>query len=168
MSAPQQDDSTRTAFAVLIPLIILIVGVVLGVGIKKAHHRKPAAAAAAAAVVAAAPVGAEPEARVVVADGVVKFYFASGKADLAANAVEALGAAIKAAAEGKKLVLSGYHDATGDAAANAELAKVRALTVQAALVAAGVAETAIELKKPEVLTGSGDNAEARRVELSIH
>lgn len=165
MSAPQQDDSTRTAFAVLIPLIILIVGVVLGVGIKKAHHRKPAAVAA---VVAAAPAVAAPEARVVVADGVVKFYFASGKADLAANAVEALGAAIKAAAEGKKLVLSGYHDATGDAAANAELAKVRALTVQAALVAAGVAETAIELKKPEVLTGSGDNAEARRVELSIH
>lgn len=165
MSAPQQDDSTRTAFAVLIPLIILIVGVVLGVGIKKAHHRKPAAVAA---VVAAAPAVAASEARVVVTDGVVKFYFASGKADLAANAVEALGAAIKAAAEGKKLVLSGYHDATGDAAANAELAKVRALTVQAALVAAGVAETAIELKKPEVLTGSGDNAEARRVELSIH
>lgn len=163
MSAQQQDDSTRTAFAVLIPLIILIVGVVLGVGIKKAHHRKPAPTA-----VVAQPAAAEPEARVVVTDGVVKFYFASGKADLAANAVEALGAAIKAAADGKKLVLSGFHDATGDAAANAELAKVRALTVQAALVAAGVAETAIELKKPEVLTGSGDNAEARRVELAVH
>lgn len=166
MSAQQQDDSTRTAFAILIPLIILIVGVVLGVGIHKAHQRKPAAVPA-VVVPVAAPAGAEPEARVVVTDGVVKFYFASGKADLAANAVEALGAAIKAAADGKKLLLSGYHDATGDAAANAELAKVRALTVQAALVAAGVAETAIELKKPEVLTGSGDNAEARRVELSI-
>jgi outer membrane protein OmpA-like peptidoglycan-associated protein len=166
MSAQQQDDSTRTAFAVLIPLIILIVGVVLGVGIKKAHHRKPAAAPAVVAAVAA-PASADAEARVVVADGVVKFYFASGKADLAANAGDALGAAVKAAGEGKKLVLSGYHDVTGDAAANAELAKVRALTVQAALVAAGVAETAIELKKPEVLTGTGDNAEARRVELSI-
>lgn len=161
MSAQQQDESTRTAFAVLIPLIVLIVGVVVGLGIHKAH-RKPAPAP-----VVAQPAVAEGDARVVVVDGVVKFYFASGKADLAANAVEALGAAIKAAADGKKLVLSGYHDATGDAAANAELAKVRALTVQAALVAAGVVETAIELKKPEVLTGTGDNAEARRVELVI-
>jgi hypothetical protein len=32
---------------------------------------------------------------------------------------------------------------------------------------AGVAETSIELKKPEETTGSGNNAEARRVEVVI-
>jgi hypothetical protein len=39
--------------------------------------------------------------------------------------------------------------------------------VRDALKAAGVPEGKIELKKPEVLTGSGDNAEARRVEVVL-
>ena len=64
-------------------------------------------------------------------------------------------------------MISGFHDATGDAAFNAELAKQRAVAVQNTLVGAGVAETSIELKKPEQTMGSGNNAEARRVEVVI-
>ncbi len=97
----------------------------------------------------------------------MKFYFASGKAELAAGAGDALADVVKGARAGRKLLISGFHDATGDAARNAELAKQRALAVRDALKAAGVAEQQIELKKPEQMAASGSNAEARRVEVSI-
>src|SRR5574343_230297 len=112
----------------------------------------------AAAVV---PVDAD-AARVVVEGGVVKFFFATGKADLAvdlsAEVQAALNEAAAAAKAGKKLLVSGYHDSTGDAAVNAELAKQRALTVQAVLVNLGVDAVAVELQKPEVMLGGTDNA----------
>lgn len=117
--------------------------------------------------VAAAPVGNADDASVVIENGVVKFYFASAKADLAPGALAALGDAIAAAKAGKRLVLSGFHDASGNAAMNAELARKRALSVRDALVGAGVAESSMELKKPEESTGSGNDAEARRVEVTI-
>ena len=90
-----------------------------------------------------------------------------GQADLAAGANEALADVVKGVAEGKKAVISGFHDATGDAALNAELAKQRAFAVRDALKALGVAEDKIELKKPEETTATGSNAEARRVEVAL-
>jgi outer membrane protein OmpA-like peptidoglycan-associated protein len=63
--------------------------------------------------------------------------------------------------------VSGFHDPTGDAAYNEELAKNRATTVRDAMMAAGVPETQIEMVKPIVTTGTGDLAEARRVEVAI-
>ena len=63
-------------------------------------------------------------------------------------------------------MISGFHDATGDPAKNAELAKARAVVVRDALKAAGVAEDRIELKKPEQINaGSADDA--RRVEVRL-
>ncbi len=102
-----------------------------------------------------------------VENGVVKFYFATAKADLAGGAESALADVAKGVAAGKKAIVSGYTDATGDPAKNAELAKQRAMAVSAALKAAGIADDKIELKKPEILTGSGNNAEARRVEVAL-
>jgi K(+)-stimulated pyrophosphate-energized sodium pump len=125
----------------------------------------PAPAAAPAAPVAAAP--SADGASVVVEGGVVKFYFASGKADLAAGAPAALADVVKGITGGKKAMVSGFHDSTGDPAKNAELAKQRAFTVRDALKGLGVAEDKIELKKPEVATGSGDGAQARRVEVAL-
>lgn len=98
---------------------------------------------------------------------VVKFYFATGKADVASGAGAALGSVAKGVGEGKTAVVSGYTDATGDPARNEELAKQRAFAVRDALKAAGVAEDKIELKKPEQITASGDNAQARRVEVTL-
>jgi hypothetical protein len=63
--------------------------------------------------------------------------------------------------------VSGFHDPTGDAAHNEELAKNRAMTVRDAMMAAGVPESQIEMVKPIVTTGGGDLAEARRVEVAI-
>jgi K(+)-stimulated pyrophosphate-energized sodium pump len=99
--------------------------------------------------------------------GVVKFYFATGNAQLASGANDALADVAKGVAAGKKAIVSGYTDSTGDATKNEELAKQRALAVRDALKGAGIAEDKIELKKPEALAGTGNNAEARRVEVAL-
>ncbi|MFA5682215.1 MAG: OmpA family protein [Hydrogenophaga sp.] len=181
MSSQDNDQDTRAVAIVLISAILLAVGLAVGAGIQKsragagpsaAATPAPAAEASAAPATAAvaAPVGAaadDDDASIVVENGVVKFYFASGKADLAPGAAEALSDAVAAAKAGKKLVLSGFHDATGNPAMNAELAKKRALALRDALVAVGVAESSIVMSKPEQTTGSGDDAQARRVEVEI-
>ena len=131
--------------------------------------------AAAAAATLAAPAAdtasataAADEASVQYDNGKVRFYFASGKAELAAGANDALNQLLAAAKDGQKLVISGYHDSTGSAELNAELAKQRAIAVADALKALGVPESRLELKKPEVAEiTSGSNAEARRVEVTI-
>ncbi len=171
MSSQDNDQDIRVVAVVLISAILLAVGLALGIGIHKARSGAASAMASAPAasvseVVVVVPVIGD-DASVVVESGVVKFYFASGKADLAAGALEALGDSVAAAQAGKRLVISGFHDATGDAAFNAELAKQRAMAVRDTLVGAGVPESSIELKKPEQTTGSGNNAEARRVEVVI-
>lgn len=171
MSFSSSDDDSQQRFALgfLFALIALVVTTVVGAVVYyrgAAVAPAVAAAPAAPAVAAVAPV-ADDAASVRVEDGVVKFFFASGKADLAAGANDALADIVKGVAEGKKAVVSGFHDATGDAAQNAELAKNRALAVREALKALGVAEDRIELKKPEETQASGSNAEARRVEVAL-
>ncbi len=96
-------------------------------------------------------------------------YFELGRAELPPDVLVLLRPAIRAAMamEGAKLVISGYHDASGDAAANAELAKRRAMTVRDALTAAGVSEQRIELAKPVVAVGAADVNEARRVDVTL-
>ncbi len=106
-------------------------------------------------------------ASVKVENGVVKFYFASGKTELAVGANDALTEAVKAVKAGKKLVISGFHDATGSPVKNAEIARLRAFAVRDVLKTAGVPEGSIELKKPEQLNAAGSNAEARRVEVTM-
>jgi outer membrane protein OmpA-like peptidoglycan-associated protein len=168
MATQDNEPEQRVVAVVLIALITLIVGGVLGLGVFSTRGAKPAAAPAPAASIAApAPTASASDASVVVENGVVKFYFASGKADLAPGALTALAEAIAAAKGGARLVVSGYHDATGDPAFNAELARQRAFAVRDALTGAGVPESSLEEKKPEVTTGSGGNAEARRVEVVI-
>ena len=105
--------------------------------------------------------------RVVVENGVVKFYFATGSSNLAAGANEALADVVSGVAQGKKAVVSGFHDSTGNAQVNEEVSKQRELAVRDALTALGVAADKIELRKPEVTEGSGNNAEARRVEVVL-
>ena len=63
--------------------------------------------------------------------------------------------------------VSGFHDASGDAAANEALAKQRAEAIQQWLVVNGVAVERITLDKPAQTTGSGDADEARRVDVRV-
>lgn len=108
------------------------------------------------------------DAKVIVENGIVKFYFASGKADLAAGVDEALQDVLAGVKEGRKAVISGFHDTTGKQTQNEELSKQRAFAVRDALLGFGVPEAQIELRKPENAEGSGNNkAEARRVEVVL-
>lgn len=178
----QDDDSQqRVALFLVFGVIAIVVSSVLVFGVKHRSVSAKAEVAPAAQVVAVPGVAAAPAlssataqaasdaASVKVEQGIVKFYFASGKADLAAGASEALLDVVKGAQAGRKVAISGFHDATGNAAQNAELAKQRALAVRDALTAAGVPEGQIELKKPEQIegNGAGSDAEARRVEISL-
>lgn len=183
MSGSSDNDSQeRFALGFLFILIALVISTAVGtvvvkrLGAVSASKAAPAPitalannapAAPAADMAAPATAAAADAASVRVENGVVKFYFASAKAELAAGANEALADVVKGVAEGKKAVVSGFHDATGDAAANAELAKQRAYAVRDALKGLGVADDKIELKKPEETTASGNNAEARRVEVAL-
>ncbi|MDH4416869.1 MAG: OmpA family protein [Acidovorax sp.] len=175
MSSSDDDSQQRFALGFLFALIALVISAVVGTVVVKRVGASGAAKPAATAVASSAPAAPAADAAAAVADeasvrvenGVVKFYFATAKADLAGGANEALADVVKGVAEGKKAVVSGFHDATGDAALNAELAKQRAFAVRDALKALGVAEDKIELKKPEETTASGSNAEARRVEVAL-
>jgi outer membrane protein OmpA-like peptidoglycan-associated protein len=102
-----------------------------------------------------------------VGEGVVNFYFATGSADLAPGAAEALATVIHGVESGRKAVVSGFHDTTGDPALNERLAKQRADTVREVLVGLGVPAAKIELQRPAVSAGSGNDAEARRVEVKL-
>jgi outer membrane protein OmpA-like peptidoglycan-associated protein len=99
-----------------------------------------------------------------------KLYFDLGSAALpaeAAAAVTAAKSALAGAAPAAKLVLSGFHDASGDPLKNAELAKQRAKAVREALSSSGVELSRIAMRKPEITTGGGDANEARRVEIRL-
>ncbi len=99
--------------------------------------------------------------------GVVRFYFATGSTDLAPGAAEALAEVLRGVQAGRRAVISGYADRTGDAALNEKLAKQRAEAVRDVLVGLGVAADKIELKKPDQTTGPGKAGEARRVEVTL-
>ena len=176
----QDDDQQGLVLWVVFGLVALVIALVVGVSVyqrgkmsapKNGEIAAPLASTAAVApAVMASAVNSQSAldaASVKIENGVVKFYFASGKADLAQGANEALTDVVKAAKASKKLVISGYHDATGSAVANAEVAKKRAFAVRDALKSAGVTDDKIELKKPEELNASGSNAEARRVEVAL-
>jgi outer membrane protein OmpA-like peptidoglycan-associated protein len=184
------DDDSQQNFILgfLLALIALVIFFVVGIAVwHKGHSATPAngrPAVAAAAPAAAAPAAPAPTTTVAevtetvtvvipdgasirVANGVVNFYFATGSADLAPGAAEALAAVIKGVESGRKAVVSGFHDTTGDATVNEQLAKKRAETVRDVLVGLGVPASKVDLQRPEVTAGSGNNAEARRVEVKL-
>ncbi|MDP2818835.1 MAG: OmpA family protein [Polaromonas sp.] len=188
MFSQSDDEQQGWVLGLVFGLIALVVAVVLGLAISRVGASRPdlppsAAAPAPAAVVVPVSAGAIPvvvpasaalsaqavsdAASITVEYGVVKFYFASGEAELAAGAAEALVDVIKGVRGGKKIVISGFHDTRGNAVRNAELARQRALAVREALMAAGVADHQIRLEKPVQTAGTGSDAEARRVEISL-
>lgn len=189
-----QDDEGQQGLvlAVVLGLVAFVIALVVGLCMHRLG-RAPSAAVAPAQIYLpvpvpeVAPTPAEPAstvdhaaniagqasqaaadaASVKVEQGAVRFYFASGDADLADGAGAALGEVVKAAKAGRTLVITGFHDATGDAQKNAALARQRALAVREALKQAGVSDRQIVLKKPEQLVGGGSDAEARRVEITL-
>jgi cytochrome c oxidase subunit II len=97
-----------------------------------------------------------------------KIYFDTGKKELPRDVKESLNAALAflKVKSDNKIAITGYTDKTGNRDTNLELAKERAIAVRAALEAAGADKARIIMKKPEEVTGSSDNKEARRVEIN--
>lgn len=136
---------------------------------------KPVTPPAAVAPVVEASAPAIPEGAGIVSEVVegrpkVAVYFDIGKSDLAPD-FAAAAAPVKAwldANPADRVQLSGFTDPTGDAAANAELAKNRAQGVAAALSAEGVAAERIDLVKPaDSSDETVDLTGARRVEITV-
>ena len=166
MSLSSDDDSQqRFALGFLFALIALLVCAVLATAVYPFVFKTPEAAVA--ELLPAEPAFATDQALVRVDNGVVKFYFASGKTDVAIGGNAALADVVRGVTHGKRARISGFHDATGNAAANAELAKQRALAVYTTLLSLGVDKNMVELQKPEKTQASGSNAEARRVEVIL-
>ena len=155
----QNDDSQNYALMVLAGLVALVIAGVLALaaykGMGGAKKPKTAANAAVTAIVVGEPQG--------------RIYFELGSDALPADASAILvKVADSARADtGKVVLISGFHDASGDAATNAELAKKRAQAVRHALEANGVAPDRLVLDKPMVTTGGADAREARRVEMRL-
>ena len=98
-------------------------------------------------------------------------YFATGSAVLEGEQAKGMAQlmASMAATPGIKATISGYHSATGELAANQELAKQRAFTVRDSLLAVGITAERVVLEKPLSAEASlaGEDPAARRVEVSV-
>ena len=100
---------------------------------------------------------------------VAKLYFDTGKSALPEQAASALEPTIEwlISHPDAKAIISGYHDARGSRENNQKLAKARAQASMDALTAAGVEISRIEMRKPIETEGTGNEEEARRVEIAI-
>lgn len=115
---------------------------------------------------AAGPAMSEPSVKV--DDGVVRFYFAHGKAQLAAGAEEALATIVKGVAAGKTAVISVYRAATGSDSSDAPgLADERAQAVRSALMALGIGADKLVLRGIDETMTAGSDAETDRVDVTL-
>ena len=171
----EQDDGAKVGLWVVLGIItLLLFGLIGGLVMRtmNAKHAKPAAVAATAAAQPAASAVAESDVMIdapLAGIVVVRVFFELDKAELQPDASAALAPAMQALAEApaKKLIIAGFHDPSGDAAHNADLAKRRAVAVRLALVALGVDATHVQLRKPEQTALGGPPEEARRVEIRL-
>jgi len=163
----QEDEGTRIGVWTALAVVFLVVaGLIGGLAIRAMN------AAGGGGTQAGAAAGTE---AIVFVDGPLEgevvgtVYFVIGQSALPDGALVAMDKAIQAVQDEpqRRVVLSGFHDASGAAALNAELAKERAKTVRAALVAEGVDAARIALRKPDVTLGDGAAPEARRVEIRL-
>ncbi len=156
MAANDDDESTAVIVGVLAAIALAVTAVSFS---GNSMSPQTGAGGSATEMVDIAPIG-EPLAKV---------FFEVGGATLTqadksvvSQTVEAL-----AAKPGAIVLLSGFHDPSGNAKRNAELAKARAFAVRDALVAGGVATDRVKFRKPESTVGTGSPEEGRRVEIRV-
>ena len=114
-----------------------------------------------------APVAIEEQA--LKGEALTSIYFEISSAGLPAESGGAIQIVKERATAAPKLnvLVSGYHDPSGNPEQNAELARQRALATKLALMATGVPAGRIFLRKPQVIPGDADLQEARRVDIHL-
>lgn len=129
----------------------------------------PAPVPAPAPMAAAAPVTAPAAAAVPAAPPAVKLYFRTASFTVPNDAAAKLAPVVDylKANPSAVAVISGFHDPRGRKATNEELAHNRARSVRGVLESAGIAKERFDMAKPQETTGNGNDAEARRVEVSV-
>lgn len=147
------DDVQNYALAVLAGVVALVVAGVIALAVSTGRSAVPARPAAPAAA----------------QEGQPRIYFEVDSDALPADASEVLNRVADAARgkPGTTVLISGFHDASGNPEHNADLAKRRAQAVRHALEANGVTPSQLVLAKPQETTGGTDPREARRVELRL-
>lgn len=171
MDENQQNESNTLVAWVVGVAAAIAVAVALITAFVAAFSGAPAPAAAPAADKApVALVEVDQPPALATGEGVpelLKFHFEVGKADLPADAatqVQALVEFLRTAPDAR-LGISGFHDKTGDAASNRELAKNRALATRTLLIEAGAPADRLILVRPQETDAGADDREARRVEV---
>ena len=154
----QDDDARNIALGVVAGVVLLVIAGVIAIAATLGTPHKATANLATAATVAEDPFKA-PQA----------LYFEVGSDQLPKDAETVLARIAEAARsrDGINVLISGFHDASGDAAQNAELAKRRALAVRHALEADGVSPRYLVMSRPELTSGGADSRAARRVEMRL-
>jgi outer membrane protein OmpA-like peptidoglycan-associated protein len=156
MFEQDSDDNRKFALWLVFGVVVLVVASVLSFAIARTLG---------AGHVATAPAASG---KAILGEPVLRLYFGVGEAGLSAEAQGQLArVAEQARASGARVVISGFHDASGNAATNTELAKKRAQAAQQSLLSAGMAPDHVVLRKPVQTTGGDDPKEARRVELHL-
>jgi outer membrane protein OmpA-like peptidoglycan-associated protein len=162
------DDGARTGVWVALGVVAFVLfGVLGGLVIRQ---MKPAVPPAAAVSAPAADLDALWDIPLA-GDLGGTLFFELDKTELSSTEAPAVLAAIRGAADAtpsRKLVISGFHDSSGNAQHNHDLARQRAFVVRDALVAAGVARERLMLRKPASTDGGGtDDPQSRRVEVHL-
>ena len=149
------DDAQNVALAVLAGVVALVIAGVIALAAATSIGRSASAGPGASA---ATPPGT-----------LEAVYFEPGSEALSAEAQAVLARVADAARAnaGATVLISGFHDAPGDPARNAELARQRAVAVRHALEANGVAPASLVLDRPAVVQGGADPQAARRVEVRV-
>lgn len=149
------DDTQNYALGAIAAVVALVIAGVLTLAISRSGAPK----APAGGVTAAAPAEM----------ALPRVYFEVDSDALPADAMDVLNRVAEAARAnpGAAVLISGFHDASGNPEHNADLAKRRAQAVRHALEANGVPAAQLVLDKPQQTLGGGDPREARRVELKV-
>lgn len=97
-----------------------------------------------------------------------RVYFEAGEARIDQEDRQRIAsAAASAKTHDRPVAVTGYTDRSGNEERNYELAKDRAHAVRDALVDEGVAAEQIVMDPPALVAGSGENEEARRVDIDV-
>jgi outer membrane protein OmpA-like peptidoglycan-associated protein len=175
MSSPQRrkSDDGFLGFAALVGgglAAIMLIAAIAGSYAAGRFDAEPPAPVAPAPAAPAIPEGAGIVSEVIEGRPKVSVYFAVDEFAIAPEFAAAVAPVREwlAAHPDDRVQLSGFTDPTGDAAANAVLAKNRAEAVAAELTKEGVDAARIDLVKPEDTSDeTTDLAGARRVEITV-